>query len=38
VGIIAASAHPEEAKLLVDFLASGEGLAIFKAYGFSPNS
>jgi molybdate transport system substrate-binding protein len=38
VGIVAASAHPEEAKLFVDFLASTEGLAIFKAYGFSGNN
>jgi molybdate transport system substrate-binding protein len=38
VGITAASAHPEEAKLFVDFLASGEGLAVFRAYGFSPNN
>ncbi|MDR1249713.1 MAG: molybdate ABC transporter substrate-binding protein [Treponema sp.] len=37
VGILAASAHPDEAKLLVDFLASGEGIAIFKNYGFSEN-
>jgi molybdate transport system substrate-binding protein len=37
VGIVAASAHPAEAKLFVDFLASAEGLAIFQAYGFSPN-
>jgi molybdate transport system substrate-binding protein len=37
VGIVAASAHPEEAKLFVDFLASPEGLAVFQAYGFSPN-
>ncbi|GHV75254.1 molybdate ABC transporter substrate-binding protein [Spirochaetia bacterium] len=38
VGIVAASAHPEEAKLFLDFLASGEGLAIFKKYGFAPNN
>jgi molybdate transport system substrate-binding protein len=37
VGIAAASAHPEEARLFVDFLASEEGLAVFRAYGFSPN-
>jgi molybdate transport system substrate-binding protein len=37
VGIVAATAHPNEAKLLVDFLASGEGIAIFKNYGFSEN-
>jgi molybdate transport system substrate-binding protein len=38
VGIVAASAHPEEAKLFVDFLGSAEGLAIFKSYGFSANN
>jgi molybdate transport system substrate-binding protein len=38
VGIVAASAHPAEAKLFVDFLASAEGLTIFKAYGFSGNN
>jgi molybdate transport system substrate-binding protein len=38
VGMVAASAHPEEARLFIDFLASGEALAIFKAYGFSPNN
>ena len=37
VGILAASAHSEEAKLFVDFLASAEGLAVFQKYGFSPN-
>ncbi|MDR1278907.1 MAG: molybdate ABC transporter substrate-binding protein [Treponema sp.] len=37
VGIVAASAHPEEARLFVDFLASEEGLAVFRSYGFSPN-
>jgi molybdate transport system substrate-binding protein len=37
VGMIAASAHPEEAKLFIDFLASPEGIGIFKAFGFSPN-
>jgi molybdate transport system substrate-binding protein len=36
VGQTAASAHPAEAKLFIDFLASDEGLAIFKSYGFSP--
>ncbi|GHV52557.1 molybdate ABC transporter substrate-binding protein [Spirochaetia bacterium] len=38
VGIVAASAHSAEAKLFVDFLASPEGLAIFKSYGFSANN
>ncbi|WP_010261610.1 molybdate ABC transporter substrate-binding protein [Treponema primitia] len=37
VGIVAASAHPKEAQLLVDFLASAEGIAIFKNFGFSEN-
>jgi molybdate transport system substrate-binding protein len=37
VGIIAASARPEEAKLFVEFLASAEALAVFSAFGFSPN-
>jgi molybdate transport system substrate-binding protein len=35
VGIVAASAHQKEAQLFIDFLASDEGLTIFKAYGFS---
>ncbi|MDR1596885.1 MAG: molybdate ABC transporter substrate-binding protein [Treponema sp.] len=38
VGIVAASAHPAEAQLLVDFLASPEGLGIFRNFGFSPNN
>ncbi|MFP3040593.1 molybdate ABC transporter substrate-binding protein [Treponema primitia] len=38
VGIVAASAHPKEAQLLVDFLASPEGLGIFKNFGFSANN
>jgi molybdate transport system substrate-binding protein len=37
VGMVAASAHPNEAKLFIDFLASDEGLAVFKAFGFSAN-
>jgi molybdate transport system substrate-binding protein len=37
VGIVASSAHPAEARLFVDFLASAEGLAVFERYGFSPN-
>jgi molybdate transport system substrate-binding protein len=37
VGMVAASAHPAEAKLFIDFLASDEGLTVFKAYGFSAN-
>jgi molybdate transport system substrate-binding protein len=37
VGLVAASAHPDEAKLFIEFLASDEAMAIFKAYGFSPN-
>jgi molybdate transport system substrate-binding protein len=35
IGITAASAHPEEARLFVEFLASPEALGVFKAYGFS---
>jgi molybdate transport system substrate-binding protein len=38
IGVLGASQHPEEARLFVDFLASSEGLGIFKAFGFSPNS
>jgi molybdate transport system substrate-binding protein len=37
VGMVAASVHPNEAKLFIDFLASDEGLAVFRAYGFSAN-
>jgi molybdate transport system substrate-binding protein len=37
VGIVTATAHPEEAKLFADFLSSGEGIAIFKNYGFAEN-
>jgi molybdate transport system substrate-binding protein len=37
VGKTAASAHSEEAELFIEFLASDEGLAVFRAYGFSPN-
>jgi molybdate transport system substrate-binding protein len=36
VGIVAASAYPEEARLFLEFLASDEGLELFRAYGFSP--
>jgi molybdate transport system substrate-binding protein len=35
VGIIAASVHPEEAKIFADFLNSDEGLKIFEKFGFS---
>ncbi|MDR1862461.1 MAG: molybdate ABC transporter substrate-binding protein [Treponema sp.] len=35
LGITAASAHPEEAKLFFDFLASPEGIGVFRANGFS---
>lgn len=38
LGITAASAHPEEANLFFDFLASSEGLEVFKTNGFSPAS
>jgi molybdate transport system substrate-binding protein len=37
IGMTAAAAHPKEAQLFIDFLASDEGLGVFKAYGFSPN-
>ncbi|MDR3303078.1 MAG: molybdate ABC transporter substrate-binding protein [Treponema sp.] len=37
LGMVAASGHTEEARLFIDFLASEEGLAIFKTYGFSAN-
>jgi molybdate transport system substrate-binding protein len=37
VGIVAASAHPAEAKLFLDFLASDAGLTVFKKYGFAAN-
>jgi ABC-type molybdate transport system substrate-binding protein len=33
----ASSAHPEEAALLIEFLASDQGLSIFRSYGFSVN-
>jgi molybdate transport system substrate-binding protein len=35
VAPVAASSHAEEARLFIDFLASAQGLAIFKAYGFA---
>jgi molybdate transport system substrate-binding protein len=38
IGMTAAAAHPQEAQLFIDFLASDEGLGVFKAYGFSPNN
>ncbi|GHT85217.1 molybdate ABC transporter substrate-binding protein [Spirochaetia bacterium] len=38
VGIVTASAHPEEAKLFIEFLASAEALGIFKSYGFTGNN
>ncbi|MDR0377941.1 MAG: molybdate ABC transporter substrate-binding protein [Spirochaetaceae bacterium] len=38
VGRTAASAHSNEAELFIDFLASGEGLEVFRTYGFSPNN
>jgi molybdate transport system substrate-binding protein len=36
VGILQSSEHPTEAQFLVDFLASAEGIGVFKDYGFSP--
>jgi molybdate transport system substrate-binding protein len=38
VGIVAASAHPAEAKLFIEFLSSPEALEVFRNYGFSPAS
>ncbi|MDR1444085.1 MAG: molybdate ABC transporter substrate-binding protein [Treponema sp.] len=35
VAPVAASANPEEARLFIDFLASAQGLAAFRAYGFA---
>jgi molybdate transport system substrate-binding protein len=35
VGTVAASAHPTEAQLFIEFLASPEAQALFTAYGFS---
>jgi molybdate transport system substrate-binding protein len=34
-GMVAASAHPKEARLFLDFLRSPEALAVFKKYGFA---
>ncbi|MHC6204774.1 molybdate ABC transporter substrate-binding protein [Breznakiellaceae bacterium SP9] len=36
IGITTKAPHPKEAQLFVDFLASKEGLDLFKAYGFAP--
>jgi molybdate transport system substrate-binding protein len=35
VGMVAASAHAEEARLFIAFLASDEALGVFRDYGFS---
>jgi molybdate transport system substrate-binding protein len=35
VAPVAASAHPREAEFFISFLASDQGLAVFKAYGFA---
>lgn len=35
-GALSASKHPEEARLFIETLASDEGKAIFRKYGFSP--
>ncbi|GHU25168.1 molybdate ABC transporter substrate-binding protein [Spirochaetia bacterium] len=35
VGLVTASVHKAEAQLFIDFLASNEGLTIFRSYGFS---
>ena len=37
VGMVSASSHPIEAKLLIDFLCSDKALSVFTNYGFSPN-
>lgn len=37
VGVVASSAHPEEAQLFLEFLQSDEALAVFEEYGFVPN-
>jgi molybdate transport system substrate-binding protein len=36
VGMLSASAHPQETRLFFDFLASPEALEIFKTFGFTP--
>jgi molybdate transport system substrate-binding protein len=35
VAPVAASSHPEEARLFIEFLASPQGLEVFAAYGFT---
>ncbi len=37
VGVVTASEKKEAAQLFVDFLATPEALAVFEAYGFTPN-
>ncbi|MDR2864592.1 MAG: molybdate ABC transporter substrate-binding protein [Spirochaetaceae bacterium] len=37
VAVLAKSGHPKEAAIFVEYLASPEGLSIFKEYGFSEN-
>lgn len=37
VGMLADSAHQEAAQLFIEFLQSEEALAVFEAYGFTPN-
>ena len=37
VGIVSASQHKDAARLFVEFLQSDEALAVFEAYGFTPN-
>ncbi|MDR3324698.1 MAG: molybdate ABC transporter substrate-binding protein [Spirochaetaceae bacterium] len=37
VAVTAKSAHTAQAKLFVDYLASPEGIAVFKEYGFAQN-
>ena len=35
VAVVANSAHPDEANAFVEFLKTGEAMAVFEAYGFS---
>ncbi len=37
VGMVSASAHPDEAGLLIEFLGSPEALKVFEEYGFTPS-
>ena len=35
VAVVAASAHPEEARAFVDFLQTEEAMEVFESYGFA---